>query len=559
MPRSVNRLLTLSALMASFAAASQASAAVLADNLPAGALMTLQTNGAGPTFDRLLGLVRSVSKDRELTDVAGGLGGLFKGSIGNEATLGLFSVGSDRGEGGFAPALLAVTRADVSSGSLFQTMIPKKPGAKVGKYTFVRTDDLFVGMGGGLVYLSSDKGLLMGYLARLGGKVAPRLNASAAYTVPTRAVGEQELSLYFNFSATAKVIRSQLGKVLLPRLLSPIVDALDTLGSYAAGFSTTDAGLTAQAAHVPNVAGKDKPLYSILTHTTDFNVQSVIPASAEAVTASACANESASYLGRWLTRIDLLDPTGFLTDSQLAANLDQSARYLGDECATVTLAGGGRAGLNQTDKAAALGYGVTYQRVDDMDAARAQLPAYVTSLNTALQGLAGTLDTLGGTLGSMEGAAAGKKPGGRPQGASASVQGLQTQLNDLKKQVAAIRVVYGFRGDYLVMAYSDRALRAALDVAAPVLSDDQAFGASQLDFVGVSGWSYGVAGQKVSAPDFAAALKPLEGLGYPRNIGASVGTVLADLFNRYGGMSSQSTVEGGLIMQKSAVSYDWQK
>ncbi|WP_424950956.1 hypothetical protein [Deinococcus sp.] len=553
----MKRLLTLTALMAAFGTALSglAVAAPLAANLPAGALMTLQTNGAGPTFDRLLGLVKSVAKDQALTDTAGGLGALFKGSIGNEATLGLFSVGSEKG--GFTPALLAVSRVDVPSSALFKSLIPNKAGAKVGKYTFVRDSDLFVGLSGGLVYLSSDKGLLMSYLGRLTGKAAPRLNTAAAYAAPTKAVGEQELSLYFNFSAVAKVIRGQLGQVLLPRLLSPVVDALDTLGSYAAGFSTTDSGLEARSAHLPNPAGKDKPLYSILTHTTDFAVQTLIPASAEAVTASACANESAPYLGRWLTRFDLFDPSGFLTDSQLAAYLEQSARYLGDECATVTLAGGGRAGLNQTNPTASLDYSVTYQRVSDMDAAKAQLPGYVNSLNTAIQGLAGTVGTLGGKLTALSGIT----PTGKSRGNSAvdaAFQSTQAQLAALKKQIAAIRVVYGFRGDYLVMAYSQKALAAALDESVPVLADDTDFASTELNFMGVAGWSYGKAGTKYSPSDFASAFKSLETVGYPKSIGQSVSKILADLLNRYGGMSSQRTAEKGLILEKSVVRYTWQ-
>ncbi|WP_456832352.1 hypothetical protein [Deinococcus sp. UYEF24] len=548
----MNRLLILTALMASF---SSASAAVLADNLPAGALMTLQTNGAGPAFDRLLGVVESVSKDPELTDMADGLGGLFKGSIGNEATLGLFSVGTVAG--GFTPALLAVTRVDVSSSALFKTLIPKKAGAKVGKYTFVRDDDLFVGMSGGLVYLSSDKGLLMSYLGRLGGNAAPRLNASAAYTVPSRAIGEQELGLYFNFSATAKVIRGQLGKLLLPRLLSPIVDALDTLGSYAAGFSTTDTGLTAQSAHVPNPAGKDTPLYSVLTHTADFGVQTVIPASAEMVSAHACATESAPYLGRWLTRLDLFDPTGFLTDSQLAANLEKSARYLGDECATVTLAGGGRAGLNPSGTGG-LDYAATYQSVSDMDAAKAQLPAYVASLNSAIQGLSQTLGTFSAKLNAS---------GGKSQGSRAAFGGGQAQIDMIRKQVAAIKVVYGFRGEYLVMANSERALAAALDETTPVLADDTDFQAAGLSFAGVGGWSYGKAGPKSTPADMAALLG--RSLNMPGGLPAGdrttlksvigpVSEVTANLINRYQGMSSQTTVADGLILNKSNVQYDWQ-
>ncbi len=545
MLRSMKRLLTLTALMATFGTAS---AATLADNLPAGALLTLQTNGAGPTFNRLLGLVQAAAPEGEFSDLADGLGGLFKGSVGNEATLGMFSVGTVTG--GFTPALLAVTRADVASGSFFQTLIPKKPGARVGRYTFVRQGDLFVGMGDGLVYLSSNKTLLMGYLARLGGRAAPRLNTSAAYTVPTRAVGEQELGLYVNFSAAAKVIRGQLGRVLLPRLLSPVVDALDTLGTYAAGFSTTDEGLTASSAQVPNPAGKDRPLYSILTHTTDFSVQSVIPASARTVNANACAPETNGYLGRWLTRIDLLDPTGFLTDSQLAANLETSARYLGDECAQVAFAADGKG-------SALMNLSATYQRVNDMDAARAHLPGYVASLNEALQGVAASLDSLGSridSLGRQEG------PATKSRGRAATLDRTQKQLADLKKQLAAVKVVYAFRGDYLVMATSERALAAALDASGPVLADDADFQAAGLNLAGVAGWTYGQAGAPIESSDVLDLYKTSGVLDMPgtRGLLEPFSRVFADAYNRYQGMTSQKTVAGGLILNKSVVRYDWE-
>ncbi len=287
MPRSVNRLLTLTTLMASFAATSHAAAASLADNLPAGALLTLESRGAGPAFDRLLGLVGQIGKAAgqddlgSVTDVAGGI---LKGTLGIEGVAGVFSVGTPKG--GFTPALLAVSRTNADARNFLADTLPRKPGAKIGRYTFVRDNDMFVGLSNGLIYVSSDKGLLMGCLDRLNGSAGARLNASPAYTTPRWAVGQQELRLYVNFSATAKVIRGQLGKVLLPRLFSPIVDALGTLGSYSALFSTTEQGLTAQSAHLPNAAGKDGPLYSILTHTTDFAVQNIIPASAVSVLAA---------------------------------------------------------------------------------------------------------------------------------------------------------------------------------------------------------------------------------------------------------------------------------
>ena len=558
MLRSMNRLLTLTALMtiSGTALSGLATAAPLADNLPAGALMTLQTNGASATLDRILGLVAGVA-GQDASDMVDGVGGLLKGSIGNEATVGVFSVGNDRG--GYTPALLAVSRLDVASSNFFGTLLPKKVGARVGRYTFSRDGDLFVGKAGGLVYLASDKGLLMNYLGRLSGSKAPRLSASAAYAVPEKAMQEQDLSLYFNFSATAKVIRGQLGKVLLPRLLSPLVDALDTLGSYAAGFSSTGTGLSARSAHLPNAAGKDKPLYNILTHTTDFAVQNIIPASAESVNATACATETNGYLGRWLTRVDLLDPTGFLTDSQLAANLEQSARYLGDECAQVTLAGGTRSSFDQ-NTAASLNYSATYQRVNDMDAAKAHLPGYVKSLNEAIQGAAATLGTLGGKIDALGGMAGGSKS----RGSSAALQSTQAQLDDLKKQIAAVRVVYGFRGDYLVMASSEKALAAALDESAPVLADDTDFGDAGLEFSGVAGWSYGRAGAKISAADVmklyqGSSFSDLQKTPGVQPVLKQASEGIADLYNRYGGMSSQSTVDNGLILNTSVVRYDWKK
>lgn len=63
------------------------------------------------------------------------------------------------------------------------------------------------------------------------------------------------------------------------------------------------------------------------------------------VQVQACAPESGAYLGRWLTRFDLFEPFGFLSDSQLTSHIERSSAYLGDECAQVTLAWATRAGL----------------------------------------------------------------------------------------------------------------------------------------------------------------------------------------------------------------------
>ena len=550
MPRSVNRLLTLTALMASFATASHAAAASLADNLPAGALLTLESRGAGPAFDRLLGLVGQIGKAvgqddlGSVTDVAGGI---LKGTLGQEGVAGVFSVGTPKG--GFTPALLAVSRTNADARKFLTDTLPRKPGAKIGGYTFVRDNDMFVGLSNGLVYVSSDKGLLMGYLGRLNGSAGARLNASPAYTTPRRAAGQRELGLYVNFSATAKVIRGQLGKVLLPRLFSPIVDALGTLGSYSAGFSTTQQGLTAQSAHLPNAAGKDGPLYSILTHTTDFAVQNIIPANAVSVSAAACAPESSGYLSRWLTRFDLFDPTGFLTDSQLAANLEKSARYLGDECARAVLPG--TDGLN--------GLNVSYQSVTDLNAARIHMPQFAAALNTALTGVSGSLDELYGKISALS-SSGGTSGKGLVSQAQRSLQlSTQAQLDTLKKNLGKLKFVYAFRGDYVVTAYSEQALAAAL-ADGEILADDADFMAADLNVQGVSAWPYGRAPEELTSDAFLKALNAsgqLQQAGLSEKMFAPLAESFTNLYNRYKGMSSQSTVQNGLILSRSSVRYDW--
>lgn len=605
--------------------ATTARAASLSEQLPAGALLTLETKNAGGAIDRFAGLlvsaVNSFAGEGQGGQMIGGFQQILKGSLGQEAVAGVFSVGHAGGT--FSPELLAVTRVDKLSGEFFSSLMEPKKGARVGNYTFSRQGDTFAGMANGLVYVSTNKDLLMGYLGRLSGKTAPRLMNSVAYTVPQRAVGQQELSLFVNFSATAKVIRGALARTIkLPRLLSPLVDALDTLGQYAAGFTTTAGGLTAASAHAANAQGKDQPLYRILTDSTDFAVQNVIPADAESVVASACHPESGAYLGRWLTRVDLLDPLGFLTDSQLASHLERSARYLGHECAQVTLAGGMKSGLDASTPLSGLDYSVTYRRVADMDAARAQLPEYTASINAAIAGASDSLKTLlkDDTLGGM-----GRSMPGR-MGAAAAVGGAaaDSSLKMVDDLLGNLKMVYAFRGEYLITAFSQTALDAALDETAPALAQDAGFVAAGLNMKFSAGWTYvpnpaDLSGEELSrailsgmggegmdtdmddleVPDTAEApeapavaqvpatpgqsgkgrpaasqtnstdeMDDMDpdmmfddgGLGDGEMMSGMIGGVsdlAADLINRYDGQSSQSTVQGNVITSKSNVLYRW--
>lgn len=547
--------LTVSALLTAGVAHAQ-TVRPLAEGLPAGALLTLETHGAAPAFKRFFGAADRLLSSTDLGEDGGSMLGVAQAvlgdSLGREGIAGVFSVQGKKGA--FQPALLAVTRSGALTDELLGELLPEKPGARVGRYTFSRVDGMFAGASNGLVYVSSDKALLMAYLGRLSGKAAPTLASSAPYAAAQRAAGTQELGVYANFSAAAKVIRSQLAQVMLPRLLSPVVDALDTLGQFAGGLTTTAGGWTTASAQVVNQAGKDRPLARILLDTTDFGVQNVIPASAEAVQAAACHPDTGAYLGRWLTRVDLLEPFGFLTDSQLASHLEQAGRYLGHECAQVTLAGGMKAALNQEDPLASLATSVSYERVTDRAAADAHLPGYARSVNEALDGLRGTVKSLAksGMDALMDDAMADVDPRALMLGAgmAGASQGLDESLKGLK-------MVYAFRGEYLITAFSQEALDAALE-GGPVLADDAAFRAAGLSMQGSAGWSYQPNPADLTAQDLAGMLpRELSGDKALSGMFAGAMTGAADLINRFDGTTSQRSVSGNVIIGKASVRYRW--
>ncbi|MFD2609340.1 hypothetical protein ACFSR9_07820 [Deinococcus taklimakanensis] len=538
----MRRLLPLTVLLT----LNTAPAATLADQLPSGALLTVETHEAGGALGRLAGLAGRVMKavlGEEADHAVSGIAEVLKGSVGKEAALGVFTVGQAGGT--FAPHVLGVSRVDDLSTELFRSMLPSgSKGARVGRYTFARQGDMYAGLSGGLVYFSTDKTLLMQTLGRLSGKAAPRLMDSAAYTTPTRATGPQEIRLFLNFSAAAKVVRAELAQLALPRLFSPLVDALDTLGQYAGGFATTPSGLNTASAHAVNAQGKDQPLARILRWRTDFHVQEVIPASAESVQVKACSPESGAYLGRWLSRIDLIDPVGFLTDSQLASHLERSGRYLGSECAQVGLAGSNRASYSGENPLAVVASTVSYQRVTDRAAAEAHLPEYASSVNSTLADLSAQLR---GIL-----SRAAREEGRRDLMDEQSLKTLDA--------LGHMKMVYAFRGDYLVTAFSEQALQAAL-AQSPVLAQDAAFRAAALPVSG-SGWTYvrnlpDVTPEELRGVMTAGLPQDMANGGEVTDIFGAVAPVLADLINRYDGQTGWSDVKGDLVLSKGQIRYRW--
>ncbi|WP_235692890.1 hypothetical protein [Deinococcus aquaedulcis] len=548
--------LTTLALSLAGAAGAQTAQKPLSASLPAGALLTLETKNAAPALQRFGGALNRVLAAADLgedgpAEMVSGFQAIATDLLGREGVAGVFAV---QGKGGtFTPELLAVARAGELSREMFTG---KKATARVGNFTFTRDGDAFVGQGGGLLYVSTDKALLMSYLGRLSGKAAPTLATSAPYAAATRAAGANELGLYANFSAAAKVIRSQLSQVFLPRLLSPVVDAIDTLGQVAGGFTTTASGLSTSSAQVVNPEGKDAPLRRLLTATSDFEVQDIIPATAEAVQATACAPESGAYLGRWLTRVDLFEPFGFLTDSQLASHLERSGGYLGGECAQVTLAGGTKASLNQNDPLASLRYSVSYQRVTDQAAAEAHLPEYARSVNAAIQGVRASLkdvqdQTMKRVMADMD-----EDMMAELGGAGLAGLGMMGEsFKQLDTLLAGMKMVYGFRDGYLVTAWSDEALRAALREGGATLGQSAAFQGAGL--TGNAGFGFTPDLPALSGKDLMGSLpaemqdEELEELLAPAMNAA------ADLINRFDGMTSQRSVTGNVIIGKASVRYRW--
>ncbi|WP_148234863.1 hypothetical protein [Deinococcus maricopensis] len=545
-------------LILSLCLSATASANSLTAHLPAGALATFETRHLGGALQRFEGLVGGVAEHfggnaRDAAELLSMFTPAVEGSIGDEGVLGVFAVGNGRGI--FEPHLLAVSKLNADARALLPKLSTRNGKATIGKYTFVRQDDLFIGMTSTLVYASTNKTLLMNYLSRLNGKAAPTLAAAPAYATPTTQVGAQELRLFVNFSGIAKVARSALQAVMLPRLLSPIVDAVDTLGQVAAGVSTTSTGLSAVSAHVVNPDGRDTPLRQILTHTTPgFDVPRVIPADAEAVSVRACDPLTAQYTAHWLTRLDLFDPTGLLTDTQLAHHLERQSSYLADECAQVTLAGAGRASLTDTNPLGSLAYMVSYQKVRDEAAARAHMAEFAPLVNTTIR------QAVQSGRQALNDAQARLKALGTEQAASLSE--LTSLLDDAK--LGDVEYVYDFRDGYLVSALNRRALDAALR-APRALADEPAFRALNLTGAG-AGFVYQPAPATPYAPaDIRRALEK-ELAASPaaafmeddaQGLTAPMSSALADLLNRYGGSSTHTTVDGTVVLSKTNITYRW--
>ena len=173
--------------------------------------------------------------------------------------------------------------------------------------------------------------------------------------------------------------------------------------------------------------------------------------------------------------------------------------------------------------------------------------------------MSGSLDELYGKISALSGSG-GTSDKGLVSQAQRSLQlSTQTQLDTLKKSLGKLKFVYAFRGDYVVTAYSEQALAAAL-ADCEILADDADFMAADLNVQGVSAWQYGRAPEELTSDAFLKALNAsgqLQQAGLSEKMFAPLAESFTNLYNRYKGMSSQSTVQNGLILSRSSVRYDW--
>ena len=327
------------------AASSTPTSTPLSRYLPAGALGTLEAHNLRDAFEAskplLKSLVKSVDPTMNFTSLELGSQVLW-GSIGLESSIGLYTVGTKDVQ------MLAVTRVNGAGSALITSQMrssyPEDKPVKVGAFSFQKVgasnfQNMYIGMGGGLAYASSNYDLMKAFLRRLNGEKLPTLSGNAKYTRTVKSLESSQLKIYVDFSLVSKLARNLLAEVYIPRIGDPILEALNTLGQSGYGMTVQKDGIEGRAVQTLNKEGKEVNLYNLLTASKDeFTSAQYIPANVYSVVT--CALDPISeprYWANWMTRFDLYDPTGILTDSRLVDTFLDSSSWLGSEQSTVTL------------------------------------------------------------------------------------------------------------------------------------------------------------------------------------------------------------------------------
>ncbi len=158
-----------------------------------------------------------------------------------------------------------------------------------GNYLATIDGGFAVGVGNNILYLSSNKDLLRGYLKRLNGQALPTLSSGAAYRSVMSSTGDGFLKEMINFSSIAQVY-SRSGD-LTPRDAA----ALRTLNVMGGSAQIVSDGLEARGVTLFNPNGGDAALLKLLTYTPD-NLELLSELPSTAPTASVIGVDTIGWL-----------------------------------------------------------------------------------------------------------------------------------------------------------------------------------------------------------------------------------------------------------------------
>jgi hypothetical protein len=381
--------------------ACSASAAPLSRYLPAGAVGTLELQNLRPAYTTLKPFYKSIAK--YAMSIAGTPNQEFPmaamdtalepfwGSFALESSIGAYTVGDSNVQ------MLAVTRVNTATALLLKSQMNmqsqyavgtygyKSKPVKVGAFSFQKSGDLYLGQGGGVAYASSNYDLMVAFLKRLNGQKLPVLASNPVYQNTMSRLEGDQFKIYTNLSLLVKFTRLSLSKFFLPRVLDPFLEAANTLGQSGFSLNVVPEGFEGKAVLNLNKDGKDQDLYrSMLASKPEFTSAQHIPSDAYMV--QTCALDSKSEprsWAKWLTRFDLYDVTGILTDSNIVNTLLDSSEWLGNEQSNVSL--GLAPNQDLSDPSSSFKRYVTMYQVTDEAKADAAMNTFTKNYNAALK------------------------------------------------------------------------------------------------------------------------------------------------------------------------------
>lgn len=375
--------------------AGAASATPLSRYLPAGAVGTLELQNLRPAYAISKPLIKDFAS--YITKMTGSeilpmsmvdtTLEPFWGSFGNESSVGAYTVGENNVQ------MLAVTRVNAPTALLLNSQMKqqiemqygKSKPVKVGAFSFQKAGEMYLGQGGGVAYASSNYDLMVAFLKRLNGEKLPVLAGNPVYQNTMSRLEGSQFKIYANLSLLVKFARINLTKVFLPRLLDPFLEGLNTLGQTGLGLNVVADGFEGQSVLNLNPDGKDQDLYNLSRASKpEFSSAQHIPSDAYSVqTCAIDAKSETRSWAKWLTRFDLYDVTGILTDSNIVNTVLDSSEWLGTETSTINI--GITPNQNLNDMSSSFKNSIVMYQVSDEAKADSAMNTFTKNYNAALK------------------------------------------------------------------------------------------------------------------------------------------------------------------------------